>query len=86
MKAMKVSEFAEWLKTAKRGYTTQYYLGFLGAERQTDVYIGKRVFVTSVGTVDEIGNAAMAAYEQNLVHLVQRKVTDGVYEYLAIRR
>lgn len=86
MKSMSVKEFGEWMATARRGFRIQYHLGFLGQDRSTDVFIGKRMYSVPNSPADNIGNATYAAYEDGLVHLVQTKVTDGVYEYWAVRR
>lgn len=85
MKSISVPEFSEWLKTSKRGWRIQYHLGFLCHDRTSDLTIGRTVFSVPNGPADNIGNAVMAAYEAGQVIPVQRKVTEGVYEYIAVR-
>lgn len=85
MKSLSVKDFAEWLKTAKRGHRVQYHLGFLCHDRTTDVFIGRRQFTIPNEPADNIGNAVQAAYEAKQVTMVQKKVTEGLYEYYAVR-
>lgn len=86
MKAASVQEFADWLRSAKRGYRMTYYLGFLAVDRQTEVAIGRSIFTIPNAPADNIGNAAAAAEEAGQVLLVQKRgPVEGSFEYIAIK-
>lgn len=86
MKIITPIEFDTWLKTARRGDKLTYYLGFLCHDRSFERTIGPNIKTTVVNKeLDNIGSAVWEAYENRRVIPVQSKVTNGVYEYIAVR-
>lgn len=87
MKIISPLEFAEWLRSSKRGDRISYYLGFLCHDRSFEREVGGagvKVLVVNK-ELDLIARAVWEAYENRKVIPVQTKVTNGVYEYTAVR-
>lgn len=79
--------FDDWLDTAKTGQVLTYYRGFLKMDRTFTISIEPdRVELVLDEDVDKVGRHAMAAFVDGKVHLFQRKVADGVYEYIAMKK
>jgi hypothetical protein len=79
--------FHDWLKSSTPGQVYTYYTGFLAVDRGTIVDVGDGVleFIPNEA-VDDLGRLALSAFEDNRVHLFQRKIHDRVYEYIAMKR
>lgn len=75
--------FAKWLRLAHKGDATVYYRGLLLRER-VEYYDGQGRRIKPLA--DFMAERAWEAYKKGLVHLVQRKVEEGIYEYIAIHR
>lgn len=72
-----------WVADAKPGTRIIYYTGHLSRDRlpHNDGYseaVRRKI--------SELGNAAWMLGNENWVHLVQRRVMPGCWEYIAIRR
>lgn len=72
-----------WVADAQPGDTISYYTGHLSRDRlpHKDGYadIIRR-------KINELGNAAWMLGDENWVHLVQRRVSYGCWEYIAVRK
>lgn len=85
---LKVKKFKEWIENARPGKFYIYHTGFLTIDRGRIVDSGDArtdVFVP-VEPVHSLGEAAIEAFDAKRVHLFQRKLHDGVYEYIAVKR
>lgn len=71
-----MSQFTHWVKTAKPGAQYIYYTGHLARDTGPGGY---------AGWAAPTANEAWQAYEDLKVHLVQRKLKPGIYQYIAIR-
>jgi hypothetical protein len=87
MKIISPLEFALWLNKSRRGDKISYYLGFLCHDRSFEREIGATGIKVQVVNkeLDLIARAVWEAYENRKVIPVQTKVTNGVYEYVAVR-
>lgn len=86
MKIISPQEFADWLKSSRRGDRLLYYLGFLCHDRSYERTIAPNVKTTVVNKdLDRLAAAVWEAYENRQVIPVQSKLTHGVYEYLVVR-
>ena len=72
-------EFDRWLYRSRHGDRRIYHVGFLMLDRLGDIH-GERK------QLHNEASAAWFAYLQSQVHLIQRKLDDGIYEYIAERR
>lgn len=67
-------ELLVWLAKAKPGDRFTYHQGFIARERDISPH------------VKAVANAAMFAWEQGKVYLVQRRKMLGNYDYIAIAK
>lgn len=71
-------EFEAAVENARPGAKIVYYTGHLfGGDRKIGLHFM---------AVDNVSRAAWAAMEEGKVHLVQKRVKDGVFDYTAIKR
>ena len=72
-----------WVADAKPGARIIYYTGHLSRDRlpHNDGY--SEAVRRKIG---ELGNAAWMLGNENWVHLIQRRVSMGCWEYIAVRR
>lgn len=83
----RLEAFREWIKTANTGQVYTYYTGFLSIDRGTIVDIGDGLTEFEPnGDIDALATTAINAFENNRVHLFQRKIHDNEYEYIAMKR
>ena len=73
------TEFDRWLYRSRPGDRRNYHTGFLLLDRVGDS-LGNRK------QLHDEASSAWFAYLQSQVHLIQRKLDDGIYEYIAERR
>ncbi|BCH23556.1 hypothetical protein [Mesorhizobium sp. L-8-3] len=76
-------DFCTWLQKALPHEAIEYHRGFLILDRHADtseLHRAERLELTVVAT------RALAAAEQGLVHLVQRRLAPCQFSYLAIKR
>lgn len=94
MSKTRVQEFKDFLNHANTGQVHIYYQGNLAVQRGTIIDIagfnsdetdGPTLFVPN-GDIDELGRLAMDAFENNSVHLFQRKLRDNEYQYIAMKK
>lgn len=84
-------DFNQWLNRARVGERYVYHVGYLPRDRSKTVEVPitrgeyHRVVVNK-GPVHEMATLVMIAAESGLVHLVQRKLQDGRYQYIAEKR
>jgi hypothetical protein len=78
---MSASSFRAWLARAEPCAGLEYHRGFLSRDRSpvSDLAEGRRRLAAA------IADAALAAAEKDLVHLVQRRNGPFDYSYLAIK-
>lgn len=74
----KLEEFREWIDTAQTGQVYVYHTGFLVVDRCSSGRI--------LPNTHYIANLALEAFDAGKLHLFQRKIHDGVYEYIAMKR
>ena len=70
-----------WLSQAEPGETAEYHRGFLGVDRTP---LGQPMSLKDRIDLIDVAERAMRLAEQGLVHLVQRRVGDDRFSYLAI--
>ena len=83
--ATRAQEFRRWLDLSKSRSYTVYHTGHLAADRLKVVPVGGMVLNIFVEDVDEVGRAAMKASERKECVLLQRRLEDGEFEYIAIK-
>jgi hypothetical protein len=72
-----------WVADAKPGARIVYYTGHLSRDRLPHIDGYSEAVRRKIG---ELGNAAWKLGEVNWVHLIQRRVSYGCWEYIAVRR
>lgn len=82
----KLEEFEYWIKNARPGKFYIYHTGFLTVDRGHIVNTPDGGVFVCTGEVHSLGKAAIEAFYAKRVHLFQRKLHDGVYEYIAVKR
>ena len=65
-------DLQSWRYSATVGDEIAYYRGYVASDR------------LKVAGVDAVANDAMRLAEKGRVCLVQKKITDGLYDYLAV--
>lgn len=75
--------FCAWVAQAEPGATLVYHYGFLVVD--TDKVLSK-LPVEARGALRLLGDAAMRAAEEGLVHLVQVRLSTNRFAYIAIAR
>lgn len=81
------ADLAAWITTSHKGDRFQYHLGHLIQDRRfkvSSVSIPGGFMVDNI-PLGEIAAAATRAYEAGFVVLVQHKLSEDLYQYLAIR-
>lgn len=76
-------ELCGWLSQAEPGETLEYHRGFLGLDRTP---IGRPMSLKERIDLIDVAERVMRLAEQGLVHLVQRRIGDDSFSYLAIAR
>lgn len=74
------AEFSQWVKQSVPGQKIEYFLGRLDHTRHEQK--SKKMMGEDIRNA----NQARAAARRGLVDLVQRRIREGLYSYLAIRR
>ena len=72
-----------WVADAQAGDSMTYYTGHLSRDRLPH---SEGYSETVRRKISELGNAAWMLGEENWVHLVQRRVSYGCWDYLAVRK
>ena len=75
--------FSAWLAQAAPGDTLEYHRGFLTLDRSG---IGLASEHRHLRTLNLLARRAYDLAERGLVHLVQRRIADDAFSYLAIAR
>jgi hypothetical protein len=76
-------ELCGWLSQAEPGETLEYHRGFLGIDRTP---LGQPMSLKDRLDLIAMAGRAMRLAEQGLVHLVQRRIGDDAFSYLAVAR
>jgi hypothetical protein len=76
-------ELCGWLSQAGPGEAVEYHRGFLGLDRTP---IGRPMSLKDRIDLIDVAECARRLAEQGLVHLVQRRIGDDTFSYLAIAR
>lgn len=76
--------FNNWVRTAKPGWELVYHVGHLAFDRETVYEETGRV--RRYEPQHSTGNAAYAAYEDGLVELFQKRISENRWHYIARRR
>lgn len=74
-----LGKFRYWLDFAEPGERYVYHYGYLARDRDWANSDGRTA-------IRQLANLAMGAAQTGLVHLVQRRLDDNYYEYIAERR
>lgn len=82
----KVLSFRLWLSSAKPGSRFYYHEGFLLNDRVRPMTINGITYYTPVGWLVELQEAVWKAYEQDRVSLVQERIGELDYRYIAEKR
>lgn len=72
-----------WVADARPGDSITYYTGHLSRDRLPHKEGYSEPMRRKIG---ELGNAAWMLGAENWVHLIQRRVAMGCWEYIAVRR
>ena len=72
-----------WVADARPGARIVYYTGHLSRDRLPHIDGYSEAVRRKIG---ELGNAAWMLGNENWVHLIQRRVSMGCWEYIAVRR
>ena len=72
-----------WVADARSGDSITYYTGHLSRDRLAHREGYSEPVRRKIG---ELGNAAWMLGAENWVHLIQRRVAMGCWEYIAVRR
>jgi hypothetical protein len=72
-----------WVADAKPGDMLVYYRGHLSRDRQMHSEGYDEPTRRKIG---ELGNAAWSLGDENWVHLIQRRVSYGCWDYIAVRK
>jgi hypothetical protein len=81
-----LSKFEAWLRKANRGDEFIYHKGFLMTDRASFFQLGGTVMSIPNVDIDKTAKLAMEASDNNQVCLVQRKLGEAEYEYVALKR
>lgn len=75
-----LTRFGEWLFTAKPGDAFVYHIGYLPVDRHArfDWHPGKKV--------DVLAKIVYGHYMMGRCLLVQKRVDEGIFEYIAVKR
>jgi hypothetical protein len=76
-------ELCGWLSQAEPGATLEYHRGFLGVDRTP---LGQSMSLKDRIDLIDVAERAMRLAEQGLIHLVQRRIADDTFSYLAVAR
>ncbi len=76
-------ELCGWLSQAEPGETLEYHRGFLGIDRTP---LGQPMSLQDRLDLITMAERAMRLAEQGLIHLVQRRLGDDTFSYLAVAR
>ncbi len=76
-------ELCSWLSQAQPGDALEYHRGFLGIDRTSH---GQPMTAKDRADLIRMGERAMRLAEQGYVHLVQRRIREDTFSYLAIAR
>jgi hypothetical protein len=72
-----------WVADAKSGDSITYYTGHLSRDRLPHKYGYSDAIRRKI---NELGNAAWMLGDENWLHLVQRRVSYGCWDYIAVRK
>jgi len=72
-----------WVVDAQPGDSLVYHTGHLGRDREMHSEGYEEPVRRKIG---ELGNAAWMLCEENWIHLVQRRVSYGHWDYIAVRK
>jgi hypothetical protein len=80
-------ELANWITKAHKGDRFTYHTGHLVHDRafRANLAHSGGFMVVRVKPLDEIADAAVAAYEAGFVVLAQKHLGEDLFQYLAIR-
>lgn len=81
-------EFNNWLKRSRQGGMCIYHTGFLAVDRFYRIFDpskGDSAPLLIGNDIHATATSAMNAWEAGKVHLFQRKLHDGVYQYIAMK-
>lgn len=76
-------ELCGWLSQAEPGETLEYHRGFLGIDRTP---LGQPMSLKDRIDLIDVAERAMRLAEKGLVHLVQRRISNDTFSYLAVAR
>lgn len=80
---MSDQDFCKWVSTATPGDTITYYSGFLSVDTCIETSLLSKLDCTRLGS---LAVAARRAFDAGLVHLVQKRIRQNAFIYLAIAR
>lgn len=69
--------FKKWIANAARGDRRVYWHGFLAHDR-TNSFIRKDAI--------EVSAIALEAQSSGLIHVVQKRIAEDCYDYIAVKR
>jgi hypothetical protein len=75
---MTEQDFKEWVATAAPGQRLCYHAGYLPRDKHWDL--------SRPSKIASVAAAALKAFHAGRVHLVQRRIGPGVFQYLAEKR
>lgn len=83
--------FKRWLRDARKGERYVYHIGYLPRDRtrmvEVPVIRGEvHLMAVNHGPIHHLAQLVMAAADADMVHLVQRRVNEDRFEYIAEKR
>jgi hypothetical protein len=78
---MPADDLRAWLRTARPGDRFVYHRGFLVVDRGANSPLRER----ERRRLDALATAALAAASAGLVHLLQKRLNVGTFDYLAVK-
>jgi hypothetical protein len=78
-----ISTFTTWLSRSKSGEAVTYHYGNLMRDRLLSARGGKS---QAGGQLDKLAKAALKAADGGYVALFQKRVDEGMCQYLAVKR
>ena len=78
--------FDQWVEKGKPGSMFVYHSGYLPLDKYNTYQLDGRTFFQRNAEIFNLAQSAMGLYEMGLVELVQRKLSEAEYQYIAVKR
>lgn len=82
---MNAFELDTWVENARTGDQLVYHKGYLPIDKYFWYNYGGKDFVSDNVELKHVAHRAYRLYEEDRVHLLQRKLSSSCYEYIAVK-